>query len=283
MFSTLITRAQNLFENGDFEYYTSCPDGISQAYKVIGWMVFAESPDYFNCSFDTSPVDESTTYIYSGEGSIGLLSSFHEDKSYSESIGQILKEPLLPNVLYKLDLVAKTPNNGSYSDKCKELELYGFADLPPVDTSFEHLSEKDNARFLGKSNRVNNKSWRVYSVAFIPDDTLRVIGLSISNGGCNQYIVIDDLNLIALDNNENNDRKMCKLFPNPASTNSNVEIISNEKINSIIIYDLKGILVSYFTVENKSYTFSISKEGIYFVVVKYLGKTMIKKLIVIKN
>jgi len=105
------------------------------------WFIISDSPDYFNCAFDRTTLDRSESSIFSGNGSVGLLSSFDEGNSYSESIGQQLTNPLLPGKIYKLAFMASTIKKGVYAEISKYMVLKKNLITTPVSNIYQIKSQ----------------------------------------------------------------------------------------------------------------------------------------------
>src|SRR5690606_31968256 len=92
IFSSNQLFAQNLFSNGDFENYTTCPTALGQVNNVIGIESCTVTPDYYNasCGFLTNSPGAEGAYcsmnaqanIPSGDGFIGFFGGMFNNTSY---------------------------------------------------------------------------------------------------------------------------------------------------------------------------------------------------------
>lgn len=275
--------SQNIIRNADFEHYSDCPDGISQIEKLKDWFLISKSPDFFNCAFDRTPLDKTSSSIFSGNGSIGLLSHYDGVNSFSEAIGQKLTYPLLPNQLYRLSFMVKKVKTGNYSNSCRELEIYGFKNEFNSGTNFTHLSEKKSSIYLGQSNVVDNNDWKIQSISFKPNDTISTLALSLNKGQCNQYVMVDYLSLSSLEVKGNNLKNECVIFPNPVTIFDNIELVCIDRIQYFEVFDSKGVFIKKYIVKNSSTNFSIESQGIYMLRIKTDYCSYVKKLVVLMN
>ena len=157
--------SQNVLENADFEYYSTCPTGISEVYKSENWFCAVATADFFNCSFVSNIDIPSGILAYSGKGFMGFL-SYGDMNGSAEAIGQYLTKPLLPYTKYSISLAAKRLYSGAATVDTAGVELYGFKDSIPYDTSFIHISQVSNSNYLGTSSIINNTSWSLYTQLF---------------------------------------------------------------------------------------------------------------------
>lgn len=104
--SNLFSQINNLVPNGDFEYYTGCPNNMGQIDSAFPWTqpnILGSSSDYFNlCNTNFVPVNFFADYKpHSGFGFSGILpSDFYTTIDYREYITNILKNHLIKNKKY---------------------------------------------------------------------------------------------------------------------------------------------------------------------------------------
>lgn len=275
-------QAQNLLRNANFEHSNACPDGISQIEKLEEWFLVSNSPDYYNCSYDRVSLSRPLSAIYSGKGSVGILSSYDGTISRTEAIGQRLASPLLPNRFYRLTFMARSESVGTHSEICRGIELHGFKNEYTANTNFDHLSKKGDAILLGKSELVTSIDWDRKTINFLTRDTIQILAISMEEGVCKQYVMIDELSLRRININELNSEIVCTIFPNPSNINSEINLSSNQKIESLEVYGVKGNLLLSQKVNFNNATFSVAEVGVYFVVFRVNGQSFTKKIIILK-
>lgn len=121
IFSSSLLFAQNLFSNGDFENYTTCPNGLGQINKVIGVESCTVTPDYYNasCGFLTNSPGAEGAYcsmnaqaaIPSGNGFIGFFGGMFNNTSYQfESFILTLDQQTVAGQDYEIDFEMFTVN-----------------------------------------------------------------------------------------------------------------------------------------------------------------------------
>ncbi len=99
---------QNLIENGSFENYSACPNGLSQITNSTGWMSFHQTPDYHSeCA--TSPYVMvpgnlfGYQYPFEGIAYVGIWTySLGLDTENYELIASELLQPLQAGSLYHI-------------------------------------------------------------------------------------------------------------------------------------------------------------------------------------
>lgn len=114
IFSSNQLFAQNLFSNGDFENYTTCPTALGQVNNVIGIESCTVTPDYYNasCGFLTNSPGAEGAYcsmnaqanIPSGDGFIGFFGGMFNNTSYQfESFILTLDQQTIAGQSYEID------------------------------------------------------------------------------------------------------------------------------------------------------------------------------------
>ena len=273
-------QSQNLLENADFEYYTTCPTGISEVYKSDNWFCAVATADFYNCSYVFNRDVPSGILAYSGKGFMGFL-SYGDMNGSAEAIGQYLTKPLLPYTNYSISFAAKRPYSGPAAVDTAGVELYGFKDSIPYDTSFIHISQLPNSNFLGTSTIINNTSWSLYTWNFEVLDTLNVLVLTTSKVSCLEYIFIDDVSIMPFKISSTNDLALnnsFKIFPNPSD--GIIHLILPEGNTEVSISDLYGKEINRFFSNEKTIDLKMEQAGIYFISVKSKTGIITQKVIV---
>jgi len=90
--------------------------------------------------------------------------------------------------------------------------------------------------------------------------------------------LIDSLSLTQPDIGDSN----CVIFPNPVKVNSKVELISNQEIKKIEVFDLNGILIKEETPRNNNTSFSINQVGQFILLINISDRIITKKIIVLE-
>lgn len=207
----------NLVFNGDFEQYSSCPDGQAQINKALGWRASSHTPDYRNTCFDydlslsfgtrnfTSPTSNfGYEEPYSGEGYMGI----HVASQAPEYAITELTEPLTIGETYYVEFKYSLADSmGLAFDGLEVL----FKVNPPLFTPlslYERRSEtpqiKNPGVFLTQKN-----GWGTVSGTFVADSAYThlilgnftgadsVLTTSYSEDSKNKsYYFIDDVSVL---------------------------------------------------------------------------------------
>ena len=131
--------SQNLFSNGDFENYSSCPSSMGQINNAIGITSCTVTPDYYNSSCNFLPSDASgSTWcsmnaeatIPSGNAFIGFFGGLFNSTSYQyESFILTLDSPTTAGQVYNIDFDMMTvdrPNGPCYAPAIGDCIDFGF-------------------------------------------------------------------------------------------------------------------------------------------------------------
>ncbi len=157
-------RAQNLIPNGDFEFYTQCPNGYSEIFKAFPWYEPGQgTSDYYNVCSSSPDVSIPNNWAghqqpHSGNGYAGLNDLAICPGWCSEYIATPLKEPLIGGNAYCLSLwVSKSDytcwdHNGLgvyFSSDSIHFNDYLLSDLPLGNIVFtEIITDTINWVFL---------------------------------------------------------------------------------------------------------------------------------------
>lgn len=142
-----IFQAQNLFSNGDFESYSTCPSGLGQINYLDNVQGCTVTPDYFNSSCNYLPSSSSgSTYcsmnaeasIPSGSGFIGFFGGLFNSTSYQyESLIITLNTSTIQGQDYDIDFEMFTtdrpygPCYGTAIGDCIDFGFYFYNSSSP--------------------------------------------------------------------------------------------------------------------------------------------------------
>jgi len=250
------TNAQ-IFNNGGFENYTSCPTGPAETNKIIGAAGTNDTPDYYNCTINPGSA-------YSGTGSLYLGAIRNEyattQTNTHEGLNLILDNPLIAGTTYSISfqtnynvLVLGDPGfDYSMYRNCYTLRLaFGNSNQSGVPSTYQF--EVDGDQDHGNANN----SYHYYSFQFTPTQNYSMLYLintptpktSASTPApecctCNSSVayiyrfLVDDLDISSTTNIEESNTKSINLFirSNTLYLKNINESISDE----IHIYDLLG-------------------------------------------
>ncbi len=206
-------KAQNLVPNGDFEYYTQCPNDYGQVSYAVPWYLPSNgSSDYYN-ECVTAPgaslyVDVPSNsfgyqYAHSGKGYCGIGKS-DIDIVYFEYLASKLSIQLETNKEYCFELWLSTSDTMcTYFDK---LGVYFDQDSIHTNSNFLNLSPQ----ILFEGFMTDKVNWVKYESSFVASggEQFLCIGLFDTTGvdsliTCNdifsksgEYFFIDDVSLI---------------------------------------------------------------------------------------
>lgn len=114
--SAVMCFAQNMFTNGGFENYTSCPTGWDQTNRIVGCTGRNDTPEYFNCSYNPGAANNGTGSVYLGAIRNG-------NSLTQEGINLQLTTPLVAGQQYSISL-AVNYRVTVYSDPSYDYSLY---------------------------------------------------------------------------------------------------------------------------------------------------------------
>ena len=205
-------QVNNLVPNSDFEFYTSCPDGMAQIIKAYPWKstVFtgdgSGSSEYLNtCSNDWHITLLMNNYIpFSGSGYAGIsLYGWHED--YREYISNKLIEELKINKKYCSSFFIRNHNGNVIVDAIGMLVTdtfvgqYGFVYYPLIYNSQlknrkgNLLSDTTNLLKISGNFIANGGEQYITIGNFSHPDSITVLYLGTNISGC--YYLIDDVSV----------------------------------------------------------------------------------------
>lgn len=187
--------------NGDFEYYSGCPIGISMLGSCTNWRQYTSgTSDYYHtCStnpFYTIP-DIHIGYQQPASG-LGFIAIFLYVKPNSS--GRRYKEyaagamqPLIPGLAYRASLSVALANNSNYATD--DMGIYFYKDGPDYFPSFEgNVNVIPQVKFSDNVPITDTGDWLRVSGTFIADSAYHKFVI----GGFESY---DTLTLDTVNNN----------------------------------------------------------------------------------
>jgi hypothetical protein len=263
---------QNLVPNPSFEQYTNCPDvsgggnGITEA---NGWLSFTDSPDYFNACADVlSGVNVPYTALgyqqaYEGSafaGAIFCASSTSPPPNVREYFGTQLSQTLVVGQKYYVSFFASLPNNIPYNCWSNKLgakfTTYNYSGVEGdpflmTNTSQIHTDSllKDTTNWVQiKGSFVADSAYQYIIIGNFYDDS----NTDTSNcSGAYSYAFIDMV-CVSTDSilcssptyvASSDALQEMNIYPNPATTQLNIDFNNINKPYQVIVYDSYGQVV----------------------------------------
>ncbi|TAH43645.1 MAG: T9SS type A sorting domain-containing protein [Bacteroidetes bacterium] len=293
---------QGLVPNGDFESYTSCPNGWSWTIQCAPWIIpTTGTADYFNsCAPQGQLSTPSNVFGYqqarSGSGYCGIV--FCAD-NYREYLEVPLLDSLVPNFCYKIELyLSLCEMNIEYSSN--KIGAY-FSDTLFTDpisngpiqvtpqviltTSVPHVDTSGWTRMTGIFTATGHERYLIIG-DFSPANTAPIIQLgqqSMSSPVI--YFYIDDVsleNISCVTNVASIANEEINLYPNPFRERISISIDNNHE-NVINLFDLTGRKILTRTFINSTFINTENvPNGIYFYEICKNNESH-KKGILVKN
>ncbi len=209
LFSNLLL-AQNLVPNGDFESYSSLPNGYGQYYKATGWSNVNQvttgppyaSPDYYHTS--GSPLNIFGKIApHSGSGQMGIFTYHASLGDAREYVSIQLSTALVHGHSYKLTFNLTNGISGLYPAATDNFGVH-FSVNPLVQSVDEVISVTPQVEIPGIIYHSNY--WQEYTFIFTVNNAANHItfgnfeddnSTNIS-GGTMAYYFIDDIELISI-------------------------------------------------------------------------------------
>lgn len=190
---TLCTYAQqNHVPNGNFEYYTQCPNSGSQTIRCTGWTDFSPSSDYYNCSL--LAMNKSA---HSGTGYMGGYCMFAPSNlGFSERFSRAII-PLTPGLRYEVSMSVMLVYHSKYSGNHLGAFFYSAGYQSGIPTP--------QATFLPYGPIKDTNNWRRIVTSFTPDSAYSNIVIggfynsstfladSFSSGSGFSYYIFDSI------------------------------------------------------------------------------------------
>lgn len=176
-----LSYSQNLVPNGDFEAYTSLPDGEAQWYLSNYWTNVHgstanpypfPSPDYFHTSGTLVGQLPSTNGAFanvnplSGDGIMGLITFSLLDENWREYISSVFLDPMVAGVEYEVSFWL---TNGSFNQKSHlSADHFGihFSTNPLTQVVSNPIDVIPQIEML---DEIWNTRWKEYSFTYTPD------------------------------------------------------------------------------------------------------------------
>lgn len=252
--------------NGDFENYIQCPTGHGQVDLAEGWFTAIITPDFYNCSFLELTPFPTSTQAYSGQGWVGFLCSA-VSPTKAEALAQHLNAPLLPGRDYRLQLAAKIPESGDYTNNCGGVAVYGFKSGLDPSSSYTHASNLPGAMLLGESGAVLNANWQLKEIALTIPDTVAHLLLTIGSiPSCEQYIFIDSLSLVEVDHTGiSSIVSDPSLSVRPVPGSDQVLVYSDQAMDRLVVTDALGRIVHEARNVGTAYSMHLQSRGVVWV------------------
>lgn len=278
---------QNLVTNPSFENYSSCPSGLGQIYKAIGWDFFnSGSPDYFNTCGASGLQVPNNSFGYqkaaSGNAYSGII-TYNNSSLSREIIGDSLSSPLIISQKYFVSFKLNRADDNTvvgYSSNNIGIKL---STVKSFSVNIDNTAHVYNNTII-----TDTSNWIRITGSFIADSVYKYlmignffddINTSIINesSGPFAYYYIDDVCLstdsilcanfsTSIKKNETTDKLL--IYPNPA--NSEISIQYKFPFN-IAIYNILGQKIIYSTKSKSKDKITIEtsrwKNGIYIITI----------------
>ena len=251
--------SQNLIPNPDFEYFTSCPDDISQIDTVAPWFSpnYA-TPDYYNSCTNTSQIDVPTNtfgyqYPHSGSGYAGIVAFVDNQNNYREFIGVQLSSALQSNNCYQLQFYLNLANKSKYNTT--DISAY-FTDTAII---YPNVNQLPVSPQLNNSGGIlaDSLGWTAYSWNYIATggenyliignfkDDLSIDTMVANPGGIAPfvYFYIDDVSLTPCTSLNENISGIFELFPNPTGDLLEINTGISRANRKLKVYNILGVQV----------------------------------------
>jgi hypothetical protein len=293
LFFIFCSEAQNLVPNGDFEYYSLCPNNISQINRAVPWYdPTGATSDYFNAcapisSFISVPNQTIGIWQYarSGVGYSGLWATQDNNSNYREYIQIQLSSPLIASNCYSVTFYCNLYN--LLKKGCNNVGAY-LSTIAISTTSPNVLNYNPQILMPGNPSITDTVNWIKISGIYMAiggeeyltignfqndsNTTFQIADTANPFNGC--YYYIDDVSVINCNDtlssvNEINQQYDVKLYPNPNNGSFTIECSSFENEPSVLnIYDVTGKLIRKQAIIKKDKRMEINANdldgGIYF-------------------
>jgi hypothetical protein len=240
----------NLVLNPSFESYTTCPSGLSQINKAIGWYAFNGTPDYFNpCTGDPSAQVPGNSFgnqlPYQGNCYGGIITYYSSSLS-REILGVQLLSPLSISQKYFVSFMVARGNDNifvGYSANKMGVRLSKVQSFTVSINNTSHycsnvvISDTLNwTRIAGSF--VSDSAYQYLMIGNFYDDANTIV--TNQSSGIYAYYFIDDVCLstdstycaeYATGLRKYGKENTIKLRPNPANEYFEIDIGENENIN----------------------------------------------------
>lgn len=191
---SMVSQAQNLVPNGDFEEYSQCPDYVSQIDRAVGWQRPTDgTSDYFNACL-ASPFSMSVPgnqmgdqTAHSGNGYAGFYAIYANDTitvpsdNEREYVTHALVTPLIPGVTYSVEFHVSLADVSKYA--VGELGALLSTGVP---NRSDELPIDRTPQIVSDGTWLNAKEgWERISGCFVADSAYAYITIGNFNNGVN--------------------------------------------------------------------------------------------------
>lgn len=296
---------QNLVNNYSFEDTVACP-GILRIDKAVGWMIFRDSPDYFNdCNNMCCGVPNNMggfQYARSGIAYGGFVVKSLGSLNFHEIIGSSLNQPLVIGQSYYVSFYVNRSYNhlqfNNYNNLAANKIGLKFTTVPYSMTN--PIALNNIAHIFTNSIITDTIGWTKISGTFTADSAYNYLAIGnffddsltshikLDSIASMAYYYVDDV-CISTDSNYCNSisslshfdlENPINVFPNPVNDELNIQGIGFTKI---VIYDNLGRIVFTKKFELPVYhthvKLPILRKGLYFVKIKTLKSYYTKKIV----
>lgn len=286
--------SQNLASNPSFEDYTNCPIDYGLIDRVIDWEVTANtdptqpaSPDYFNvCANSGFPgVGIPTNVVGSQEAQEGNaylgVFCYGLNSAQREYIQTRLTSPLVAGEEYEVSFYVSLPESFGIGIKnmgalITELPIDGNGINPyPADAQIEGsfiITDVLNWTLISGVYQANGgEEYLTIGNFNLDEDTEWVLYNPGALRPYWSYYYIDSVSVTRLlDLNENDLSDQIKLYPNPITENTTIELTKGHNIASIEIYSPIGKLIKTINPNETITMLDLSElaKGVYFLILK---------------
>jgi len=241
LLSTNLVQSQNLIQNHDFEFSEDCPLTYDRVFLLENWEGIIETADFYDCGLELDAFP-TNSFAQSGTAYVSFA-SYGDTNGSAEAVGQILSTPLLPGETYDLKLAAKKASGGTYVESCGGVAIYGFKN-PEQDVDIgQHISQFDDAQFLGVTALVDSTDWLFYETTLQTLDTVNYVVFTVEfSPQCFQCIFLDNI-LLELDISSSLKKIESfevEIFPNPTASKINIKHDEQQGIRRIELFDNAG-------------------------------------------
>lgn len=249
--------AQNLVPNPSFEEYTECPSDLAQISRLLNWVSFGNSPDYFNVCANGDPHNIGVPYNQfgfqnpsDGDAYVGFYAFYSNPVGYREYVGVELIQALEKNKRYCLSFDVSLSLDMILSD-CASSNIgamfstiaYGENNVAPINnnpTLFYNNLISDTLYWTNLSWTFTADSEYIYLAIgnFFNNSNTDTIQYNDGNNIGRSYFYLDNIALIECDSIISSEVESFiefKVWPNPVS--NYLHLYSSERIKKISISD----------------------------------------------
>jgi len=271
--------AQSLVQNGDFEQYSGCPNGLGQIDSALYWINTCTfnpqlygSPDYYNqCDLNYVSVPTNIfgfQYAHSGSGYCGIYLMTTVINNYREYIETHLQSPLIANNCYFFEMYVNlgdqcnfvTTELGVYFSDTLVANINNYLPLPftpQINNATTNVFDTINWIVVnGTYTATGTENYLI--IGNFKDDANTSYSFNGNGNISGAYVYIDDVCLRPCNGScttgmeEQAISAAVKIYPNPIMNKLNVWVKNNE-LSEIIIYDITSRKIF-----NQSFTNSTS-------------------------